>query len=107
MAATVWARVHAEPCAHDGTSLSRLKPAIAARWYAVAVDEEQGTLLARSEHLVVEDSTVACEARHSANTCRNALGRFRKAVEVIVLRAPRRSTRTANHARLLWDLGVV
>jgi hypothetical protein len=34
MAATVWARVHAEPCAHDGTSLSRLKSAIAARWYA-------------------------------------------------------------------------
>jgi hypothetical protein len=32
MAATVWARVHAEPCAHDGTSLSRLKSAIAARW---------------------------------------------------------------------------
>jgi hypothetical protein len=25
MAATVWARVHAEPCAHDRTSLSRLK----------------------------------------------------------------------------------
>ena len=34
MAATVWARVHAEPCAHHGTSLSRLKTAIAARWYA-------------------------------------------------------------------------
>jgi hypothetical protein len=31
MAATVWARVHAEPCAHDGTSLSRLKSGIAAR----------------------------------------------------------------------------
>ena len=33
MTATVWAGVHAEPCAHDGTSLSRLKSAIAARWY--------------------------------------------------------------------------
>ena len=40
MAATVWARVHAEPCAHDGTSLSRLKSAIAARWYAGAATRQ-------------------------------------------------------------------